>query len=202
MAELLRNSENDPAAVEKRVPQTACALRSADARAPDTRSVHGEARERDAHAHGRVRLSAGPSLAERGAGETAPVRVVFREVQPWNCWLWLQPRRALSEEELVLLDEVLKAWFILGRLGGFNARNLQVQEQADAVSLEVSGMAYSEERQAGPPCVFHAMGQLETKGGWARCWVDLGTADELALDALLNALTCFSKECVELCSAP
>ena len=45
-----------------------------------------------------------------------------------------------------------------------------------------------------PSCVFHAMGGPEYKGKWARAWFDLGSADELCVDVLINAFIQFSRE--------
>ena len=37
-------------------------------------------------------------------------------------------------------------------------------------------------------------GALEVQGRWARAWVNCGTADELAFDVLLNALSVLASE--------
>ena len=37
------------------------------------------------------------------------------------------------------------------------------------------------------PALMHNMGQLEYQQEWARCWIDLGTSDGIALDVLINA---------------
>jgi len=132
------------------------------------------------------------------AGSPAPMRVLFRAVEPWNVWVWLQTGSVLGEEERLTLEEVLKAWFILGKLGGFNAANLQVQEHVDEASVSVSNLAYDTAGEGGPACVFHAMGEVEYRDAWARVWFDLGTSDELALDVLINSLRTFSKECALL----
>jgi hypothetical protein len=39
---------------------------------------------------------------------------------------------------------------------------------------------------------------MEYQGCWARCWVDLGTSDAVALDVLINTLRQLSLEVVEL----
>jgi len=46
--------------------------------------------------------------------------------------------------------------------------------------------------------VMHNMGDVEYEDNWARCWLDLGTADAIALDTLINALLQFSKEYVQI----
>ena len=142
------------------------------------------------------------------------MRVVFRQVDQWNLWIWAQVRSNLLEEERDTLAEVLKAWFILGKLGGYSSSNLQVQRHADQ-ALSISAMPYRIEERDTQACGFHAMGDPEFKGNWMRCWCawwcvprlrvsdselprrfDLGTADEVALDVLINTLTTFSVECV------
>lgn len=40
----------------------------------------------------------------------------------------------------------------------------------------------------------HEITELESRGDWSRFWVDMGTADEMALDILINALAQFSQE--------
>lgn len=126
------------------------------------------------------------------------MRVVFREVDPWNVWIWAQVRSNLVEEDRETLGEVLKAWFIVGKLGGFNSSNLQVQRHVNQAATSVSNMRYSAEERDESACVFHAMGEPEFKDNWMRCWFDLGTSDELALDVLINALSVFSKEHVAI----
>ena len=116
-------------------------------------------------------------------------------------WIWLQTEQSLDKDQELLLEEVLKAWFILGKLGGFNAANMQVQRHVDEVGLSISHLDYEPLEERGPGCLFHAMGEVEFKDTWARCWFDLGTSDELAIDVLINSLSVFSKECASHCSA-
>ena len=123
---------------------------------------------------------------------------MFRAVEPWNLWVWVQLSSSLGEEERLDVEEIFKAWFILGKLGGFNSANLQVQQHVDAAGDSVSNLRYVVDEQGGPLSVFHAMGDVEFRDNWARCWFDLGTSDELALDVLINSLTTFSKEHVPI----
>ncbi len=44
----------------------------------------------------------------------------------------------------------------------------------------------------------HNLGQLEYQNEWARCWVDMGTSDAIALDVLINALTQVNSDLVKL----
>lgn len=120
--------------------------------------------------------------------------VVFRDVDPFNLWIWAQVKSSMSVDERETLSEVLKAWFIVGRLGGFSSSNTQVASRASDPGGSVSHMEYNS-GDFDDGCAFHAMGDPEFRDNWMRCWFDLGTSDELALDVLINALANFSKEC-------
>lgn len=123
------------------------------------------------------------------------MQVQFRECDFFNLWIWLRFATIPSAMEQQYVDEIFNSWFFLGKLGGFNAENLQVQE----TGLEISYMTYTEP-QAGASLIslMHNMGEVEYEGTWARCWFDLGTTDAIAIDILINALEQFSKEYVEV----
>ena len=128
-------------------------------------------------------------------GSTVPMLVKFGEFKSNNLWVWIESHNKISEMEQPLLDEVFKAWFVLGKLGGFNSENMQVQSNF----YEVSNMEYDIEMANAsegdvPTCVFHAMGGPEYRGQWCRCWFDLGSADEMCVDVLINSLITFSRE--------
>jgi hypothetical protein len=55
-----------------------------------------------------------------------------------------------------------------------------------------------EEAERAMPALMHNMGELEYQGEWARCWVDLGTSDGVALDILINALRQLDNDLVEI----
>ena len=123
------------------------------------------------------------------------MRVRFREVDPFNCWLWLRFSEIPSQGERNYVDGIFDSWYVLGRLGGFNAESLQVHEEGD----ELSWMAYeNDEATAVMPALMHNMGQMEYFQEWARCWVDLGTSDGIALDVLINALRQLDSDVVQL----
>ncbi|MEM1427464.1 MAG: DUF3531 family protein [Cyanobacteria bacterium P01_H01_bin.130] len=121
------------------------------------------------------------------------MQVEFREFNPFDLWIWLEFETVLGPLEAQYVEEVFDSWFFLGKLGGFNAENMQAQE----VGLEISYMSYSD-RQDGEalPALMHNMGELEFEGLRARIWFDLGTSDAIALDVLINALQRLSREFV------
>ena len=123
------------------------------------------------------------------------MRVRFREVDPFNCWVWLRFSEIPSQGEQNYVDGIFDSWYVLGRLGGVNAESLQVHEEGD----ELSWMSYETEEATGVmPALMHNMGQMEYQQDWARCWIDLGTSDGIALDVLINALRQLDSDVVQL----
>lgn len=123
------------------------------------------------------------------------MEVKFRECDWFNLWIWLEFEEFISEREKQMLDEVFASWFLLGKLGGFNAVNSQVLE----AGVDVSHLDYDNDAMATDMmAVMHNIGDVEYEGKWARCWVDLGTTDGIALDVLINALYRFSEEYVPI----
>ncbi|WP_320676733.1 DUF3531 family protein [Prochlorococcus sp. MIT 1300] len=123
------------------------------------------------------------------------MEVCFREVDPFNCWIWLQFNEVPSEGEKNYIDGIFDSWYVLGRLGGFNAENLQAHHEG----IEISGMAYdNNEANKAMPALMHNIGELEYQRNWARCWVDLGTSDAMAIDVLINSLIQVDESVVQL----
>ncbi|KAF3883730.1 MULTISPECIES: DUF3531 family protein [Nostocales] len=123
------------------------------------------------------------------------MEIQFREIDPFNVWIWLKFSTVPSRQERQYIEEVFDSWFYLGKLGGFNAENLQVQE----TGVNLSYMDYdSEGYDKSMLALMHNMGEVEYEGTWARCWFDLGTADAIALDILINALKQLSAEYVTI----
>lgn len=119
------------------------------------------------------------------------MQVQFREFDPFDLWIWLEFGNVPSQREQQYVEEVFNSWFFLGKLGGFNAENLQVQEEG----LELSYMEYDQDLASESlVSLMHNMGEFEYEGSWGRCWFDLGTSDAIALDILINSLTQLTKE--------
>ena len=123
------------------------------------------------------------------------MQVRFREVDPFNCWIWLRFCNVPTKAEKDYVDGVFDSWYVIGRLGGFNSSNLQSQEEGS----DLSWMIYDNEEFTNTlPSLMHNLGQLEYQGDWARCWVDLGTSDSLAIDVLINALSQIHADFVQI----
>lgn len=123
------------------------------------------------------------------------MQIKFREFNPFDLWIWIEFDTLPSITERQYVEEVFDSWFYLGKLGGFNAENLQVQD----TGLDISYMEYDDDAAENTfMALMHNMGEFEYQGTWGRCWFDLGTCDAIALDILINALKQLTKEYVTI----
>jgi hypothetical protein len=123
------------------------------------------------------------------------MQVRFREVDPFNCWIWLRFSHAPGQGERGYVETAFDSWFFLGKLGAYNAENLQAHDSGG----DLGWLAYeAEEAAQAMPALMHSMGTMEYQGAWARCWVDLGTSDAFGLDVLINALRQLDNDVVEI----
>ncbi len=123
------------------------------------------------------------------------MKVTFREVDPFNCWIWLRFSELPSQGERSYVDGVLDSWYVLGRMGGFNSQNLQVNEQGN----DLSWMTYdNEQAKAVIPSLMHNLGEIEYQNEWSRFWVDFGTSDPVAIDVLINIMMRLDEDIVQL----
>lgn len=123
------------------------------------------------------------------------MEIRFREFDPFNCWIWMRFSNPPGQGERGYVETAFDSWFFLGKLGSFNAENLQVHEEG----AEVSWMGYdNESAERSMPALMHNMGEMEYQGAWARCWMDLGTSDGFALDVLINALRQLDSDVVQI----
>ena len=123
------------------------------------------------------------------------MEVQFREFNPFDLWIWLEFPTIPSRMEQQYIEELLDSWFYLGKLGAFNAENLQVQD----AGIEISYIDYDlGDLNSSLMSPMHNMGEIEYLGVWGRCWFDLGTSDLIAIDILINAMNQLSREFVQV----
>ncbi|MDY6781785.1 MAG: DUF3531 family protein [Cyanobacteriota bacterium] len=123
------------------------------------------------------------------------MNILFREVDPFDLWIWLQFDNTPSSMEQQYVEEVFRSWYYLGKLSGFNGENLQVTE----AGADLSYLDYDSEMAARALMApMHNLGDFEYYDDWGRCWLDLGTSDAIALDILINALGQLSREYVRI----
>ena len=123
------------------------------------------------------------------------MKVQFREFNPFDLWIWIEFETVPSYQEQQYIEELLNSWFYLGKLGGFNAENLQVQDAGIEISYLEYDMDSAESVLMSP---MHNIGNFEYLGTWGRCWLDLGTSDLIAIDILINALNQLGKEYLQI----
>lgn len=121
------------------------------------------------------------------------MEIKFREFDPFDLWFWIEFDNVPSEMEKQYVEEVFNSWFYLGKLGGFNAENLQVQDTGIDISYLSYDLEIADHAMMAP---MHNMGDFEYLGIWGRCWFDLGTSDLIAIDILINALRQLNSEYV------
>mgnify|MGYP003446870196 FL=1 len=123
------------------------------------------------------------------------MEIQFREFNPFDLWIWLEFPTVPSRMEQQYIEELFDSWFYLGKLGGFNAENLPIQD----AGIEISYMDYDQSQlENALMSPMHNMGDIEYLGVWGRCWFDLGTSDLIAIDVLINSIYQLSKEFVQI----
>jgi hypothetical protein len=121
--------------------------------------------------------------------------IKFREFNPFDVWIWIEFDNVPSEMEKQYVEELFNSWFYLGKLGGFNAENLQIQD----LGIDISYIEYDQDlADNSMMSPMHNMGEFEFLGNWGRCWFDLGTSDLIGIDILINALRELGKEYVSI----
>jgi hypothetical protein len=121
--------------------------------------------------------------------------VQFREFDPFSLWIWIEFETIPSPMEQQYIEELFQSWFYLGKLGGFNAENLQVQD----IGVDISYMDYDQDQaESVMMAPMHNMSDFEYQGTWGRCWFDLGTSDLVAVDILINAFIQLNKNFVQV----
>ncbi|XP_027363925.1 uncharacterized protein LOC113871202 [Abrus precatorius] len=125
-------------------------------------------------------------------GSGKPMKVSFNKFDFSNSYIWFEFYNVPLAKDISLICDTIRAWHIIGRLGGCNAMNMQLsQSPLDArPSYDCIQGANVE------PTTFYNIGDLEVQDNLARIWVDIGTIEPLFLDVLINALTQISSDFV------
>lgn len=123
-------------------------------------------------------------------GSVVAFKVSFRDFNPLDSYIWVELLGSPTDRDVDLFGSVIQAWYLMGRLGAFNSSNLQLAN----CSMEYNPLYDAEKAVKVMPSSFHDISDVEFQDNWGRFWVDLGTADVLAIDVLLNCLTVLSSE--------
>ncbi|XP_058724203.1 uncharacterized protein LOC131595753 [Vicia villosa] len=125
-------------------------------------------------------------------GSGVPMKVSFNKFEYSNSYIWFEFYNAPLAKDVSLICDSIRAWHIIGRLGGCNAMNMQLSQS------EIEKRPSYDYIQGAnvTPTTFYNIGDLEVQDNLARIWVDIGTNEPLILDVLINALTQISSDFV------
>merc|ERR1712151_1232439 len=126
-----------------------------------------------------------PDIFLKGLGDLSNVMV----------WVKFRDNPTVSTQET--FATVVKSHYICGKLGGFNSGHFHIFS-AGWTDLEEGKMMKYKDETAGNPACLHGLSGIEVKGRYARFFLDIGSADELSLEILLNMLIGFSRDIVPL----
>ncbi|KAJ0986489.1 hypothetical protein J5N97_004845 [Dioscorea zingiberensis] len=126
-------------------------------------------------------------------GSAKPMKVVFNKFDFSNSFIWFEFYNVPLPKDIKLICDTIRSWYIIGRLGGCNSMNMQLSQ----APLENKRPSYDAIYGANvTPTTFYNIGDLEIQDNLARIWVDIGTAETLLLDVLINALVNISSDFV------
>ncbi|KAK7313847.1 hypothetical protein VNO77_39049 [Canavalia gladiata] len=125
-------------------------------------------------------------------GSGKPMKVSFNKFDFSNSYIWFEFYNVPLAKDVSLICDTIRAWHIIGRLGGCNAMNMQLSQSP----LEARPSYDSIQGANVEPTTFYNIGDLEVQDNLARIWVDIGTIEPLLLDVLINALTQISSDFV------
>eukprot|EP00897_Mesotaenium_endlicherianum_P010237 jgi/Mesen1/9241/ME000006S09238 len=123
------------------------------------------------------------TLLNPKTGSAVPPKILVRDFDTFGSWIWMELYEKPDKDTLDVLASVLRAWYMIGKLGAYNFGTCQLTHIPVTETLSYSHTPDEEVL----PAMFHEMGDLE---------VDLGTADMLALDILINTMTGVSSDIV------
>lgn len=125
-------------------------------------------------------------------GSGVPMKVSFNKFDFSNSYIWFEFYNAPLAKDINLICDAIRAWHIVGRLGGCNAMNMQLSQS------EIEKRPSYDYIQGAnvTPTTFYNIGDLEVQDNLARIWIDIGTNEPLILDVLINALTQISSDFV------
>lgn len=98
----------------------------------------------------------------------------FRRVDQFDLWIWVQLYDPASSAALDMVQELVNAWYLLGRLGAYDASGMKVMRSA---RYDLSHLPYGRDEDGEPedmrvtsPAAMMDATDLESKGTWLRFW--------------------------------
>ncbi|XP_060960462.1 uncharacterized protein LOC115722742 isoform X3 [Cannabis sativa] len=148
----------------------------------------------------RVRTK-GRDFSKSKTGSVLAFKVSFRDFNPIDSYIWFELYGSPTDRDVDIIGSVIRSWYVLGRLGSFNSSNLQLKAllicidgQLANSSVEYDPLYDAEKGFKVIPSSFHDISDIKFQDNWGSVWVDLGTVDNFAIDALFNCLTVLSSD--------
>jgi hypothetical protein len=89
------------------------------------------------------------------------MEIRFRELNPFNCWIWLRFGAPLGQAERGYVETLFDSWFFLGKLGLQRRKTCSAMRRA----LNSAGWATDQEgAERALPALMHNMGVMEYPG--------------------------------------
>ncbi|KAF3781668.1 hypothetical protein EJ110_NYTH36303 [Nymphaea thermarum] len=129
-------------------------------------------------------------ILQTKTGNVTPMKVTFKKFDFSNSYMWLEFYHPPLTKDIELICDAIRSWHIIGRLGGCNSMNMQLSQ----LPLDKRPTYDAIQGANITPTTFYNIGDLEIQENLARIWVDIGTAEPLLLDVLVNALTNISSD--------
>ncbi|WCJ42625.1 hypothetical protein M5689_023422 [Euphorbia peplus] len=123
-------------------------------------------------------------------GSDKAMTVTFNNFDFSNSYIWFEFYNGPLEKDIALICDAIRAWHIIGRLGGCNSMNMQLSQSTFERRPNYDAIQGANVN----PTTFYNIGDFEIQDNLARIWVDIGTAEALILDVLINALTQISSD--------
>eukprot|EP00249_Psilotum_nudum_P005999 c19383_g1_i1 orf=428-1090(-) len=67
----------------------------------------------------------GRDILQPKTGSAFPLKVSFKDFDPMDGYIWLELYNAPSDKDIDIIGSVIRSWFLLGQLGGFDSLNIQ-----------------------------------------------------------------------------
>lgn len=129
-------------------------------------------------------------ILQTKTGSAIPMKVSFSNFDATDSYIWMELYSSPSEKDIDIIGSVIRSWYLLGCLGGYNSLNMQLTRVPVNERLSYNENVEDEIL----PARFNNIGELEFQYNWGRFWVDLGTSDPLALDVFVNSFAAISSD--------
>ncbi|XP_021641066.2 uncharacterized protein LOC110635879 isoform X3 [Hevea brasiliensis] len=99
-------------------------------------------------------------------GSAIPMKVTFNKFDFSNSYIWFEFYNAPLEKDITLICDAIRAWHIIGRLGGCNSMNMQLSQSTFNKRPNYDAIQGANVT----PTTFYNIGDFEIQDNLARIW--------------------------------